>query len=163
MTSSGPVRLPTARDKSGRVFTCFPVGILIFVVNEAESVLLLSHPDRREKWEIIKGGLEAGETIVEAALRETREELGSDVRVRPLGTVHAVKGRPDDDVESIGLFYLMAYEGGGIQPGDDMLGSQFRWWRLEELMDERVRVIVPSERWIIKRAIEMHRLWKEEH
>ena len=154
---------PVVTDVSGRQFACFPVGILIFIVNEEEEILLLAHPERKDEWEIVKGGLEAGETILQAALRETREEVGPDVQVRPLGTVHAMTVRQDENVaQTIGLFYLLAYEGGAIQPGDDMLGSQFRWWGLEELADERVKVIVPSEKWIIERAVELYRLWKDQ-
>ena len=52
----------------------------------------------------------------------------------------------------------MAYEGGQVQPGDDMLGSRFRWWSLEELADEDVEIHVPSEKWIIERAVELYRL-----
>ena len=35
------------------------------------------------------GALEAQETILEGTLRETREEVGQGVKIRPLGTVHA--------------------------------------------------------------------------
>ena len=150
-------------DTSGRRFAYFPVAILIFIVNDKEEILFLSHPKRTGEWEIVKGALEEGETIIEGALRETHEEIGPDVQVRPLGTVHALTVRHDDNVQQvISLFYLMAYEGGQVRPGDDMLGSQFKWWSLEELMDKEVRILVPSEKWIIKRAIELYHLWQKQ-
>jgi ADP-ribose pyrophosphatase YjhB (NUDIX family) len=152
---------PIVTDMHGRQFACFPLAILIFIVNETERILFLSHPEQKAEWQIVKGGLEAGETILEAALRETREEVGADVQVRPLGTVHAVSVRHDDNVQHVvSLLYLMAYEGGQVQPGDDMLGSQFRWWSLEELAAEGAQVTVQSEEWIMKHAIELYRLWK---
>ena len=59
------------------------------------------------------------------------------------------------------LCYLLAYVGGQVQTGDDMAGSRFRWWSLEELADESVRVIVPpDQKWLVRRAVELYRLWK---
>jgi ADP-ribose pyrophosphatase YjhB (NUDIX family) len=154
-----PFQQPTITDTKGRSFACFPVAILVFIVNEAEEILLLSHPARKDQWEIVKGALEKEETIIEGALRETREEIGN-VQVHPFGTVHAFTVHHDHNAPHfISLFYLLVYEGGQIQPGDDMLGSQFRWWSLAELMAEEVKILVPSEKWIIQRAIELYRLW----
>lgn len=83
---------PIVTDMHGRQLACFPVAILVFIIDETERILFLSHPERKAEWQIVKGGLEAGETILEAALRETREEVGADVRVRPL---HCPKRRMD--------------------------------------------------------------------
>ncbi len=150
---------PIVTDMKGRQFACFPIALLVFIVNKAEQILFLSHPKRKGKWEIVKGALEEGETILEGVLRETHEEVGPDVKIRPLGTVHALTIRHDNNVpHAISLFYLLAYEGGQVQPGDDMLNSQVRWWSLEELADKNVKV--PREKWIIRRAIELYRLWK---
>jgi 8-oxo-dGTP pyrophosphatase MutT (NUDIX family) len=41
----------------------------------------------RRYWVLPGGGVEAGETIAQAALRETAEELGLDVRLGPLRAV----------------------------------------------------------------------------
>jgi ADP-ribose pyrophosphatase YjhB (NUDIX family) len=156
-----PVRQPIITDTSGREFACFPAAVLVFIVNEEEEILLLSPPNREGEWEIVKGALEAEETILEAALRETREEVGPDVRVRPLGTVHALTIHYDENVPAmVSLFFLLAYEGGQVCPGDDMAGSRFRWWSLEELAEKEAQVRVPSEWWIIERALDLYRLWK---
>jgi 8-oxo-dGTP pyrophosphatase MutT (NUDIX family) len=59
------------------------------------------------------------------AIRETREEAGEQVRVRPLGTVHISTFHYGEDVRyMLSVGYLMVYEGGGIQPGDDMAESR---------------------------------------
>ena len=83
---------------------------------------------------------------------------------RPLGTVHAYTFRYDDNVQyMISLCYLVAYEGGAIYPSDDMQGSAFHWWSLDELEDDRVKVLVPrDQKWIIRRAVELFRLWKDQ-
>ena len=149
-----------------RHFACFPVALVIFIVNEDEKMLLLSSPPKRKRedtWEPPSGALEEGETVLAGALRETREELGRDVRIRPLGTVHAHNFHYDDDVRyMISLCYLMAYEGGRIVPGDDMAGSLYRWWSLDELERDNIAILQApvNRRWLLTRVIELYRLWK---
>ncbi len=160
-----PNQQPTITDTSGkRQFAGSAAAVVVFIVNEEEKLLLLAHPKRAGGWEPVNGALDAGETILEAAFRETAEEAGLDVRVRPLGVVHVYTFRFDDNVQyMISICYLMAYEGGQIQPGNDMTGSAFRWWSLEELADESVRLIVPrDQKWLLKRAIDLYRLWKDD-
>ena len=70
---------PTVTAENGREFSCMPAAILVFVIDSEENILLLRHPDR-EGWEVINGALEAGETVLEGALRESREEAGTAVR-----------------------------------------------------------------------------------
>lgn len=159
MLSQQP-HITTADGK--RRFACSSVAILVFIVNEQEEVLLLAHPKRGGSWEVVNGALEAGETVLEGALRETREEAGEEVRVRPLGTVHISTFHYDENVRyMLSVGYLMAYEGGGIQPGDDMAGSRYSWWGLDDLMDERVKVLIPPDgKWLIERAVELYRVWR---
>lgn len=52
----------------------FAAGILLMsVTDDSADFLLLRHPDR---WDLPKGHREAGESLREAALRETEEETG---------------------------------------------------------------------------------------
>jgi ADP-ribose pyrophosphatase YjhB (NUDIX family) len=155
---------PFISNKKGtRRFVCSAVALQAVVVSPKEKILLLSHPVRNpnDAWQVVSGALEAGETVLEGTLREAHEELGSDVRVRPLGTIHVQTFHYDESVQyMIAIYYLLAYEGGDVQPGDDMLGSQFRWWSIAELEEEKVNVVVPpGQIWILNRAIELYRLW----
>ena len=157
---------PVIADASGkRQFACFAVAVQSVIVNEDEQVLLLSSPTRNKDgaWQVVSGAQEAEETVVESVLRETCEEVGDDVRVRPLGAVHVNTFKYDDNVQyMIGIYYLLAYEGGQVQPGDDMIDSQWRWWSMEELADERMKLRVPREKWILRRAIALYRIWKDQ-
>ena len=41
-----------------------------------------------------------------------------------------------------------------------MAGSIFRWWSLDEVMAEQVKLIVPrDQKWLLKRAVELYDLW----
>ena len=152
--------------KGTRSFACSAVALQAVVVNSEEKILLLSSPTRNQDgaWQVVSGGLEAGETILAGTLREVSEELGSDLRVRPLGTIHVQTFHYDENVQyMIAIYYLLAFEGGEVQPGDDMQGSQYRWWSLAELEDESVKIVVPpGQKWVLKRAIELYRLWKDQ-
>lgn len=155
---------PTVYTANGKgQFACSAAAVLVFIVNADHEILLLSHPSRKGTWEVVNGALDAGETVLDAALRETYEEVGSDIKVRPLGTVHVYSFHYDEKVRyMLSICYLFAYEGGRICPGDDMAGSSYRWWSLAELANEGVIISVPPNRkWIIKRAIELYDLWKD--
>lgn len=153
-----------SNQKGTRRFACSAVAVQAVVVSPQEKVLLLSHPTRNGSgvWQVVSGALEAGETVLDGTLREVYEELGGKIRVRPLGTIHVQTFHYDENVQfMIAIYYLFAYEGGDVTPGDDMLGSQYRWWSMAELEDENIRVVVPpAQNWILERGIELYRLWK---
>jgi ADP-ribose pyrophosphatase YjhB (NUDIX family) len=152
-----------AAGPSQRRFAASAVAVQAIVVNRAESILLLSKPTGVQRWQVVSGALEAGETLLDGTLREVREELGNDIRVRPLGTVHVETFHYDQNVQyMIGTYYLLAYQGGRIEPGDDMLGSEYRWWACDELNDDALVLHASTKRWMLKRAIELYRLWRDE-
>lgn len=145
-----------------RSFACYPVAVLAIVVNDQEQVLLLSHPKRPNRWEVVNGALEADETVLDGLMRESREELGNDVRIRPIGTVHTQSFTYDDAVtKMISIVFVAAYEGGMPEPGDDMKGSAHEWFSVADLIAGKIDVIVPSgQAWLFHRALELYRLWK---
>lgn len=158
---------PIILDSTGkRQFACSAVAVSSIIVNQKEEVLLLSSPIKNKDggWQIISGALEAQETVLEGTLREIAEEVGEDVQVRPLGAVHVNTFHYKEKVKfMIAIYYLHAYEGGPIQPGDDMRGSQFRWWSIEDLAANNVELDIPPKgTWILQRAVELYHLWKDQ-
>ena len=121
----GPERSqPTMVSTDGRrEFACFPAAILAFIVNRSDEILLLSHPNKGG-WQVVAGAIEDGESPVTALRREVAEEVGPDVRVKPVGSVHTFLYRYDTDVPAmLSIAYVATYLSGDIVPGSDMATS----------------------------------------
>jgi 8-oxo-dGTP pyrophosphatase MutT (NUDIX family) len=148
----------------GRSFATFPAAVVVPIVNRREALLLLESPRRRGCWEPVNGAVDEGETLLEAALREVREEAGPDLRVRPLGVVHASTFAYDASVRRmISVVYLMAHEVGAALPGDDMRGSRVRWATLSAIESDGLRLLPPLDQaWLRQRTIDLFRLWEPE-
>jgi 8-oxo-dGTP pyrophosphatase MutT (NUDIX family) len=159
-----PARPPTITAVSGRTFATFPAAVVVPIVNRQGELLLLESQRRAGLWESVNGAMERGETLLEAALREVREEAGPDLRVRPLGVVHASSFAYDARVtRMLSVVYLMAHEGGVAIAGDDMLGSEIRWARLGEIESDRLQLLAPLDQpWLRRRTLELFWLWVSE-
>ncbi len=155
---------PTLTAVSGRVFATYPAAVVVLIINAQEELLLLSNPKRPGWWEPVNGAVDAGETILAAALREVGEEAGIDIRVRPLGVVHVSTFTYDPQLTHvISITYLMAHEGGDAIPGDDMQGSQVRWSPLADLRSGTLNLIPPLHQlWLIERAFDLYHLWHDQ-
>ena len=62
------------------------VGIII---TDSEGWILLERRSDNGMWSLPGGGIEAGESITEAAIREVKEETGLDVRITGLVGVYS--------------------------------------------------------------------------
>jgi ADP-ribose pyrophosphatase YjhB (NUDIX family) len=70
-------------------------SVSVLPVDPAGRLLLVRHTGHHDGWAVLGGAVEPGESPAETAVRETREEIGVDVRlVRLLG----VLGGPDYEV-----------------------------------------------------------------
>lgn len=142
-----------------RQFTASAVAVQAIIINQAEEVLLLYSLTRKQGWQVVSGALEANETLLDGTLREVYEELGQNIEVRPLGTVHVETFHYDPQVQyMLSSYYLFAYQESPIVPGDDMIGSEYRWWSRAEL-NETVDFHPSTKPWMLNRAIELYGLW----
>ncbi len=151
----------TISTSGGRSFTAHPAAVVVAIVNAREELLLLESPRRPGWWEPVNGAVEARETLLEAALREVGEEAGPNLRVRPLGVVHASTFVYDALVpHMISVTFLMAHEAGEAVPGDDMRGSRVRWATGDEIESEQLRLVPPLDQpWLRQRTIDLYRAW----
>jgi 8-oxo-dGTP pyrophosphatase MutT (NUDIX family) len=154
----------TIAASSGRSFAAFPAAVVVPIVNRQEELLLLESQRRPGWWEPVNGAVDDGETLLEAALREVREEAGPDLRVRPLGVVHASTFAYDARVpRMISVVYLMAHEGGAAVAGDDMRGSRVHWAALTAIESGGLRLLPPLDQaWLRRRTVDLFRLWEPE-
>jgi hypothetical protein len=62
----------------------------------------------------------------------------------------------------VGIYYLLRYQGGAVLPGDDMIGSEFHWWRLDELetavVNQTATLHISTHLWMMRRAVQLNRL-----
>lgn len=154
---------PIVIAKSGREFVATPLALVAVIVREDERILMLSSPRYPDQWEPVSGAYDGDETVIEGLLREIREEAGDDIRVRPLCTIHACTFSYDESVRyMISICYLLAYEGGEVVPGDDMVGSDVKWMSVDEIENGVYGVIIPPEQlWIYRRAVDLFQMLKD--
>jgi len=150
---------------NGRRFAGFAAAVFAFIVDPTtRRLLLMSSPAKRKQsgWEIVNGGLEAGETLLEGLGREVAEEAGPSVRLRVLGTVHSWTWRYDDLVpHMLCTAFVASHLGGEIVPGDDMAGSEVQWATLDEVeaLAKSGAHLIPGELWLFERALQCFDLW----
>ena len=146
-----------------RDFACFPAAILGFLINEADQILVLSHPARKGGWEVINGAIDEGEAPAEALLREVAEEAGPEVKIRPVGVVHTFLYRYDALVPAmLSVAYAASYLGGRILPGSDMAMSQHRWVSPAEIDRGAITLLTPAQPWLFRRAVSVCRMFRDD-
>ena len=130
-----------------------PVPTVGVVCLKGEAVLLIRRgtPPRLNQWSLPGGRLEWGETTMDAALRELKEETGIDAEL--LGLVDVVDGvfpaRPGGEITRhyVLIDYAARWTGGEPIAGDD--AAEARFVSYDEAMalvewDETHRVIAET-------------------
>jgi 8-oxo-dGTP pyrophosphatase MutT (NUDIX family) len=119
-------------------------------------VLVARRPPGRRVlvWGIPKGHVEPGERMVDAALREVREETGLLATIEhPLGDVTYWYARRDGEGRAVRVhkrvrFFLMRWRGGRFADRDAEMDA-VRWFALA---DAERRVAFANERALLRRA-----------
>ena len=83
-----------------------------------------------EAWSLPAGLVRYGETVEQAAVRETLEETGISIAIRELLGVYDLLA---EAYHYVVICFLAKPLGGRIRPGPDV--EDARWFRLEELND----------------------------
>lgn len=113
------------------------VGVGAVIVQDGKLVLIRRgvEPDKG-RWSIPGGGVELGETVGDAAVREAKEECGLDIELfedRPMDALDKMvpgeKGRLK--YHYVLLQFLARPKGGTLKPTSD--ATEARWVPLEEV------------------------------
>jgi 8-oxo-dGTP pyrophosphatase MutT (NUDIX family) len=137
-----------ARPKTEREFSAGGV-----VVRGEEVAVVVPHrpsPDGKRVLALPKGHPDQGESMVEAARREVREEAGVDGElVEKLGDVRYWYQRRGRRIFKVVSFYLFSYVGGDVVDHDHEI-EEARWMPLVEAARE---LSFPGEREMVERAL----------
>ncbi|MBU4134902.1 MAG: NUDIX hydrolase [Alphaproteobacteria bacterium] len=103
-----------------------PVPCVGVVCLRGDAVLLIRRgtPPRQGEWSLPGGRIEPGERVVDAALRELREETGVEARIT--GLVDVVDGLfPEAGRHYVLIDYAAEWVSGEPAAGDDALEARF--------------------------------------
>ena len=122
-------------------------SVNVVVVNDAGEVLMIRRSDN-DNWAVPGGAIDLGESMVEAAVRETREETGIDCEISGLVGIysdpkHVLLYTSNGEVRQEFSILLTAVATGG-QPTPSSESSDVRWVPREDLasyqMDRSMRL-----------------------
>ena len=112
--------------------------------------ILLVHRRSPILWALPKGTPDAGETVEETAMRETREETGIDVAIESsLGSIRYFFVRGTTRFHKTVHFFLMRPIGGAIELHDEEF-DEVRWATVEEAL---ALMNHATERSVVERAM----------
>ena len=132
-------------------------GAIVFYLNgEKEQVLLIKHANSGH-WSFPKGHVEAGETEVETAMREIKEETGVsadiDTRFREVVTYS-----PKKDVLKDVVYFFATTSDYHTQNQEEEV-SDIRWTDMDRVLGS---VSYKNDKELVKKAIAFYRKHKEE-
>jgi ADP-ribose pyrophosphatase YjhB (NUDIX family) len=120
-----------AKRKPGKTIPTTRVSVV--VIKDGKEILLVRHrKGTRQYWVLPGGRLEYGETFIECAKREMKEETGLEVEIDNL--VYLSEAIAPDRSRHIVNVYLTAHVTGGVmQIGDEPVLAGVDYVPLEEL------------------------------
>lgn len=126
-------------------------GVVYRSVDGSHEIALV-HRRSPALWALPKGTPDAGETLEETALRETREETGLEVELEaPIRSIRYFFVRGRTRFHKTVHFYLMRAVGGSLDQHDAEF-DEVRWFSLPEAL---AVLTYPTERTVVEQALEM--------
>jgi ADP-ribose pyrophosphatase YjhB (NUDIX family) len=124
-------------------------SVNVVVTNDAGEILLIRRSDN-DNWAIPGGGIDLGESVADAAVRETKEESGIDCQITGLVGIysdpkHVILYTSDGEVRQEFSIVLTGRPAGG-NPTPSSETSEVRWVPADQLggfqMDRSMRLRV---------------------
>lgn len=126
-------------------------GVVYRIERSGTQVALTARRTRRGElvWGLPKGGIDEGESVEEAAIREVREEAGLEAEIEhDLGEIRYFYVWEGVRVRKVVHFYLMRATGGDVSRHDDEM-EDARWFALTTAIR---KAAYRGEREVLKRA-----------
>ena len=112
-------------------------GAVIYRVDEGENRFLLVYSERNQIWGFPKGHLDEGETEMDAARREIREEVG----ITELNFNEAFRAETDYEIErdgerylKVAVYFLAETPTAEVNVDGEEI-TQYQWLNLEEALE----------------------------
>jgi 8-oxo-dGTP pyrophosphatase MutT (NUDIX family) len=127
-------------------------GGVVHRTRDGQQEIVLVHRRHPRLWALPKGTPNAGETLEETALRETREESGLEVEIEaPIRAIQYFFVRGRTRFHKTVHFYLMRPVGGSLEQHDHEF-DEVAWHQLEEAVELMNHA---TERMVIEEAAAM--------
>jgi ADP-ribose pyrophosphatase YjhB (NUDIX family) len=128
-------------DPAAPAATSIVPSVNVVVTNDAGEVLLIRRSDN-DNWAVPGGAVDLGESVAQAAVRETREESGIDCQITGVVGIysdpkHVILYTSNGEVRQEFSILLTATATGG-QPTPSSESSNVRWVKVSELADYRM-------------------------
>ena len=116
-------------------------SVNVVVVNDAGEILMIRRSDN-DNWAVPGGAIDLGESMVQAAIRETREETGIDCQITGIVGIytdpkHVILYTSNGEARQEFSILLTAVATGG-QPTPSSESSEVRWVPREDLAGYQV-------------------------
>jgi ADP-ribose pyrophosphatase YjhB (NUDIX family) len=131
-----PAHIKRLRAAIGHDLLLLP-SVSVLPVDQAGRVLLVRHTGHDDGWAVLGGAVEMGESPAQAAIRETREEIGVEVRLTRLldvlgGPDYEVRYPNGDRAAYVTAVYQAEITGGSLA-ADGAEVCQVAWFATAEL------------------------------
>lgn len=128
-------------------------SVNVIVTNKAGDILLIRRTDNNN-WALPGGAIDLGESLTQAAIRETREETGITCEITGLVGIytdptHLIHYTSNNEVRQEFSIVLTAHPTSG-QPTPSRESSEVRWIPLEEVCEYKMdqAMLVRIERFV---------------
>jgi ADP-ribose pyrophosphatase YjhB (NUDIX family) len=136
-----PRRIDYYEDLSAPKANSLVPSVNVVVVNGAGEILMIRRSDN-ENWAVPGGAIDLGESVAQAAVRETREESGIECEITGIVGIysdpkHVILYTSNGEVRQEFSIVLTAQPLSG-QPTPSSESSEVRWVPLSEVRDYRM-------------------------
>ena len=116
----------------------FPVAVHMFFLRDQQVLLLRRFNTGYEdgKYSLVAGHLDAGETVIQAAIREAGEEAGVRLQPEDLRVVHVMNRKSED--ERIDFFIEVRKWEGEIVNAEPEKCDALAWFPLDSLPENMI-------------------------